>query len=68
MSMDINIWGHTKYGSDPIKSVEIEPSYIRMYFADGATIYYPGDEEGIIDFKNKVLWAYEDYLRNKRSS
>ena len=31
------------------------------------TIFYD-NEAGFINFKNQVLWAYEEYLRNKRSS
>ena len=39
--------------------IKLEESTITI-FAD--------KEEELINFKNQVLWAYEDYLRNKRNS
>uniref|UniRef100_A0A6M3XUP2 Uncharacterized protein n=1 Tax=viral metagenome TaxID=1070528 RepID=A0A6M3XUP2_9ZZZZ len=68
MIIDIQCWAHEKFGGSPIDGVDISRGAIGLKSGASCIYYYAGSEEGIIDFKNKVLWAYEEYLRNKRSS
>ena len=64
------------YHSREIPNIRIEPlgSLGREVFTvtfnsvGDATTHFFDSESQIIDFKNKVLWAYEEYLRDKRSS
>ena len=67
MAIDVNIWLHKKYAGSPISKLLIGRDIIQISTEAGSEIrIYPGDEQGVVNFKNQVLWAYEDYLRNKK--
>ena len=68
MNIDVSLWGHRMYGGAPIDEISISGTNLFIRSKDASLVYYAGTDNGIIDFKNKVLWAYEEYLRDKRSS
>uniref|UniRef100_A0A6H1ZI04 Uncharacterized protein n=1 Tax=viral metagenome TaxID=1070528 RepID=A0A6H1ZI04_9ZZZZ len=70
-TLELQVWADESFGGVRIsKIVVVRTNVIQVTMEEdkGQVYFYLAKEENLIDFKNKVLWAYEEYLRNKRSS
>lgn len=66
-----NVWLHKKYGDVKDYEVEFDDDGVILIRIKGTHSWthlniYTDSSVGLIEFKNKVLWAYEQMLRRRK--